>query len=102
MTEIRARFVLLCQQALACAVVVAVATPAAQAACIADAATDAVVLDRTELEDSLWASPDDVRSALERRPGARFEAPPHFAIAHSLLLHWLERSDRLAADGMAA
>ena len=58
-------------------------------ACTAEALSDRVVLDRTELEDSFWASREEVAAALARRPDARFLAPPPFAIAHTLLRHWV-------------
>jgi NAD+ diphosphatase len=57
-------------------------------ACIAEAASDAVTLDRTELEDAFWATRAEVAAALAGEPGARFLAPPPFAIAHTLLRHW--------------
>jgi NAD+ diphosphatase len=59
-------------------------------ACIADAATDEIVLDTSELQDAMWVSRDEVRAALDQSPSAPFAAPPHFAIAHTLLLHWLD------------
>lgn len=59
-------------------------------ACIADAPTDEITLDATELEDAIWVNRDQVRAALDRDPSATFAAPPHFAIAHTLLLHWLD------------
>ena len=59
-------------------------------ACIAEARSDAIELDRNELEDAFWASRDEVRAALAGEPGAAFLAPPHFAIANSLLRHWAE------------
>jgi NAD+ diphosphatase len=62
-------------------------------ACIAEAASDEVTLDRTELEDSIWADREEVAAALAGDPDAPFLAPPPFAIAHSLLFHW--------ADGLA-
>lgn len=71
-------------------------------ACIADAATDRITLDTTELEDAIWASRDDVRAALHNDPAAPFAAPPRFAIAHTLLLHWLEGRWRLAARAAPA
>jgi NAD+ diphosphatase len=58
-------------------------------ACIADAASDDVVLDTTELEEAIWVDRAQVRAALKGSPSAAFAAPPHFAIAHTLLLHWL-------------
>ncbi|HEY0626507.1 MAG TPA: NAD(+) diphosphatase [Allosphingosinicella sp.] len=71
-------------------------------ACIADAETDAVTLDLTELEDAIWADSDAVRAALAGDPDAPFQAPPPYAIAHTLLRHWLDASDRLAAGGAPA
>jgi NAD+ diphosphatase len=59
-------------------------------ACIADAASDEIRLDTTELEDAFWATRDDVRAALAGAPDARFDAPPHFAIANTLLMRWIE------------
>jgi NAD+ diphosphatase len=58
-------------------------------ACTARAACPEIVLDRTELEDAFWASRADVAAALAREPDARFLAPPPYAIAHTLLRHWL-------------
>jgi NAD+ diphosphatase len=60
-------------------------------ACVAEAASDSVTLDLTELEDAIWANRGEVAAALAGDPGAPFLAPPHFAIAHSLLKHWAER-----------
>jgi NAD+ diphosphatase len=58
-------------------------------ACTARAASAEIVLDRTELEDAFWASRADVAAAFAGEPGARFLAPPPYAIAHTLLRHWL-------------
>ncbi len=65
-------------------------------ACIAKARTDAVTLDRTELEDSIWVTREEVRAALAGEANARFQPPPHYAIAHTLLRHWLAGGDCLA------
>lgn len=59
-------------------------------ACLATAASDALVVDATEIEDAIWVSRADVAAALEGRDDARFIAPPPYAIAHSLLRGWLE------------
>ncbi|HEY0150274.1 MAG TPA: NAD(+) diphosphatase [Allosphingosinicella sp.] len=59
-------------------------------ACTARAASAEIVLDRTELEDAFWASRDDVAAAFAGDPAARFLAPPPYAIAHTLLKHWLD------------
>jgi NAD+ diphosphatase len=71
-------------------------------ACTADAGTHAVVLDTTELEDAMWVDRAGVRAALDGDPSAPFQAPPHFAVAHTLLLHWLHGPDRLAAAAAPA
>ncbi|MBA3678273.1 MAG: NAD(+) diphosphatase [Sphingosinicella sp.] len=63
--------------------------------CLADAASDILNLDTNELESAMWVDADGVRSALAGEEGAPFAPPPPFAIAHSLLLHWL------AAKGFA-
>jgi NAD+ diphosphatase len=59
-------------------------------ACTARAASDAVILDTNELEDAIWVDRVGVRAALAEEPDAPFLAPPHFAIAHTLLRHWAE------------
>jgi NAD+ diphosphatase len=61
-------------------------------ACVAAARDDALTIDTTELEDARWIGREDVQAALSRDPGASFQAPPHFAIAHTLLAHWLATS----------
>ncbi|HEX8124024.1 MAG TPA: NAD(+) diphosphatase [Allosphingosinicella sp.] len=57
-------------------------------ACTATAASAEIVLDTNELEDAIWVDREGVRAALAGEPGAPFAAPPHFAIAHTLLKHW--------------
>jgi NAD+ diphosphatase len=57
-------------------------------ACTATAAGDEIRLDTDELEDAIWVDRAGVRAALAGEPGAPFAAPPHFAIAHTLLKHW--------------
>ena len=57
--------------------------------CTARAQSDELTLDRTELEDAFWADAASVAAALAGDADAPFKAPPPFAIAHSLLLHWL-------------
>ena len=58
--------------------------------CVADADDDTITLDPKELQDAIWATRDDVRAAFAGDAGARFIAPPPFAIAHTLLRAWLE------------
>ena len=58
-------------------------------ACVADAEGDEITLDATELEDAMWVTKDEARAALGNEDGRKFNAPPRFAIAHSLLRHWV-------------
>ncbi len=62
-------------------------------ACIAETHSETLVIDTTELEDARWFERADVVAALRREPGAPFQAPPHFAIAHTLLSHWATASE---------
>jgi NAD+ diphosphatase len=59
-------------------------------ACVAEALDNEITLDTNELEDARWVSKDEARAALEDAPDKTFNAPPPFAIAHSLLRHWAE------------
>lgn len=58
-------------------------------ACVADAQGDEITLDTNELEDAMWVTKDQARAALDNAPDKDFNAPPPFAIAHSLLRHWV-------------
>jgi len=59
--------------------------------CMARARSDAITVDRTELEDARWFSREVVLRAL-REPGAdpTFFVPPAMAIAHHLIKAWAE------------
>jgi NAD+ diphosphatase len=59
-------------------------------ACVARARSAELRLDRNELEDAMWVDRAGVAAALTGEPGAPFLAPPHYAIAHTLLRHWAE------------
>jgi NAD+ diphosphatase len=59
-------------------------------ACIAKADSDQIVLDMNELEDAFWADRSGVAAALAGSPEAPFGAPPAYAIANTLLRHWVE------------
>lgn len=61
-------------------------------ACIARAQDDTLTLDKTEIEDAMWVTRDEVRAALAGDVGARFGAPPRYAIAHTLLSAWIEEA----------
>jgi len=59
-------------------------------ACVAEAQSEALTIDTTELEDAKWVGRDGVEAALAGHPDAPFLAPPRFAIAHTLLARWLD------------
>jgi NAD+ diphosphatase len=58
--------------------------------CHAIAASDALTLDPAEIEDAFWVDRDQVRAALAGSGDALFQAPPPYAIAHTLLTRWVE------------
>jgi NAD+ diphosphatase len=58
-------------------------------ACTAVAEDDRLTVDTQELEDARWFTRAEVAEALTGGSDGAFIAPPPFAIAHSLLQHWL-------------
>ena len=58
-------------------------------ACLARAESETLSIDRTELEDAMWVDRESVAAALALDPRAPFQAPPHFAIANTLLRAWV-------------
>lgn len=59
-------------------------------ACIGKAESDTLTLDRNEIEDAFWCDRAGVLAALASDPDAPFQAPPPYAIAHTLLTRWSE------------
>ena len=57
--------------------------------CTATALGDALTIDHTELDDARWFTRAEVAAALSGDGDAPFVAPPRFAIARTLLDHWL-------------
>jgi NAD+ diphosphatase len=57
--------------------------------CHARALGDELTIDRTELDDARWFTGEEIAAALKGDPDAAFQAPPRFAIARTLLEHWL-------------
>jgi NAD+ diphosphatase len=55
----------------------------------ANATSDSLVIDTTELDDARWFSRTEVSAALAGDPAAAFLPPPRFAIARTLLERWL-------------
>ena len=58
-------------------------------AAIGTTTTRAITLDSTEIEAAMWVTRAEVSASLAGDPRAPFLAPPPFAIAHSLLTHWV-------------
>jgi NAD+ diphosphatase len=58
--------------------------------CFAEATTQDVVVDRTELEDARWFNKDEVAAMLLRQHNGGLTAPPPVAIAHHILRAWLD------------
>jgi NAD+ diphosphatase len=57
--------------------------------CEGEADSEAITLDRDELEDGRWFSREEVRAMLERRHPDGLSAPNPIAIAHHLLRGWI-------------
>jgi NAD+ diphosphatase len=57
--------------------------------CTARSAGRTLAIDTNELEDARWFSRDDVARAIREPDGAAFQPPPRFAIARTLMEHWL-------------
>ncbi|HKH26831.1 MAG TPA: NAD(+) diphosphatase [Sphingomicrobium sp.] len=57
--------------------------------CHARALGDELTIDRTELDDARWFTREEIAAALKGDPDAAFQPPPRFAIARTLLEHWL-------------
>jgi NAD+ diphosphatase len=58
--------------------------------CIAQARSAALTIDYGELDDARWFTREEVAAALSGTGDAPFLPPPRWAIARSLLEHWLE------------
>jgi NAD+ diphosphatase len=56
----------------------------------ATALDDSLTIDRNELDDARWFSREEVVAALAGGDGAPFQAPPRWAIARTLLEHWVD------------
>ena len=59
-------------------------------ACIAPIEDDALTLDTEEIEAAKWVTRQEVQDAFDGAVDAQFIAPPHFAIAHTLLRAWVD------------
>lgn len=57
--------------------------------CTARSATRELVVDTTELEDARWFSREEIQRAIADPDNGAFQPPPRFAIARTLIEHWL-------------
>jgi NAD+ diphosphatase len=57
--------------------------------CRAEALSDRLTIDFAELDDARWFTRGEVAAAVSGDPGAPFLPPPRYAIARTLLEHWL-------------
>ena len=65
------------------------ALPAQTAFPVAEAESAELRIDKTELDDARWFSPEEIAEALSGAPDAPFQPPPRAAIARTLLERWL-------------
>lgn len=59
-------------------------------ACIAEVQSDVLHLAADEIEDAIWVTREEARWALAGDARASFSTPPAYAVAHSLLQHWVD------------
>ena len=57
--------------------------------CTAEAVSDSLTIDHEELDDARWFTRAEVAAAVSGSSDASFLPPPRFAIARTLLDHWL-------------
>jgi len=61
-------------------------------ACVAQAQSDVITLDETEIVEAMWVSRADVAKAFAEDEDALFLPPSGIAVAHHMLKAWLERA----------
>uniref|UniRef100_A0ACB8EQC2 Peroxisomal NADH pyrophosphatase nudt12 n=2 Tax=Sphaerodactylus townsendi TaxID=933632 RepID=A0ACB8EQC2_9SAUR len=57
--------------------------------CIAFAVSTEIKVDNIEIEDAQWFSREQVMEFLNKKNQSAFFVPPHQAIAHQLIKHWV-------------
>jgi NAD+ diphosphatase len=58
--------------------------------CHAEALSEAITVDRNELEDARWFDKDEIVTMLKRQHPKELFAPPGVAIAHHIIRAWVE------------
>ncbi|XP_061479513.1 NAD-capped RNA hydrolase NUDT12 isoform X4 [Rhineura floridana] len=57
--------------------------------CITAAVSTEIKVDNIEIEDARWFSREEILEILNKRNQSAFVVPPHQAIAHQLIKHWI-------------
>jgi NAD+ diphosphatase len=61
--------------------------------CLAEALSDLIEVDGSELAEARWVTREELKAALERPEGTEtLRVPPPFAIAHQLMRVWVEET----------
>ena len=60
----------------------------------AEALSEKIVVDRSELEDARWFSKDEIGTMLMRKHPQGLTTPPPVAIAHHIIRAWVENEVR--------
>jgi NAD+ diphosphatase len=63
--------------------------------CHAQALSQEILVDRTELEDARWFARTDVAAMLRREHPEGIATPPPIAIAHHIIRAWVERGEQV-------
>jgi NAD+ diphosphatase len=63
--------------------------------CHAQALSDKIIVDRTELEDVRWFTRSDVAAMLQRAHPEGLATPPPVAIAHHIIRAWVEHGEQV-------
>jgi NAD+ diphosphatase len=63
--------------------------------CHAQALSQEILVDRTELEDARWFARSDVAAMLRREHPEGIATPPPIAIAHHIIRAWVERGEQV-------
>jgi NAD+ diphosphatase len=66
--------------------------------CHAEALTDKIVIDKSEIEDARWFDRDELRLMLARKHPEGLATPPPIAIAHHIIRDFVERGRDVLVD----
>jgi NAD+ diphosphatase len=66
--------------------------------CHAEALTEKIVIDKSEIEEARWFDRDELRLMLARKHPARLATPPPIAIAHHIIRDFIEHGPDVLAN----